>query len=128
MPPPRGGRPIAGARCAETLRAGGFDGTEVHISHSYLLHQFLSPLSNRRSDEYGGTMEKRRRFPLEVFEAVRGRPARTFPSVMPMFRLDRIYARGLRITDARVHYTFPSARMSDHAALAASFETARRPR
>jgi endonuclease/exonuclease/phosphatase family metal-dependent hydrolase len=64
----------------------------------------------------------------EVFEAVRGRPARTFPSVMPMFRLDRIYARGLRITDARVHYTFPAARMSDHAALAASFETARRPR
>lgn len=64
----------------------------------------------------------------EVFEAVRGRPARTFPSVLPVFRLDRIYARGLRIADARVHYTFPSARMSDHAALAASFETARRAR
>jgi endonuclease/exonuclease/phosphatase family metal-dependent hydrolase len=64
----------------------------------------------------------------EVFEAVRGRPARTFPSVLPVFRLDRIYARGLRIADARVHYTFPSARMSDHAALAASFETGRRAR
>ena len=55
----------------------------------------------------------------EVFEAVRGRPARTFPSVLPVFRLDRIYARGLRIVDAHVHYAFPSGRrMSDHAALA----------
>jgi endonuclease/exonuclease/phosphatase family metal-dependent hydrolase len=65
----------------------------------------------------------------EVFEAVRGRPARTFPSVMPVFRLDRIYARGLAIKDAHVHYTFRSGRrMSDHAALAARFDTARRPR
>ena len=59
----------------------------------------------------------------EVFQQVRGRPARTFPSVLPVFRLDRIYSRGLRILDARVHYAFPAARMSDHAALAATFET-----
>jgi endonuclease/exonuclease/phosphatase family metal-dependent hydrolase len=59
----------------------------------------------------------------EVFEHVRGRPARTFPSLMPVFRLDRIYARGLRIVDAKVFYTSPGARMSDHAALAATFET-----
>ena len=64
---------------------------------------------------------------VEVFEAVKGRPARTFPSVMPVFRLDRIYARGLGVVDARVHYAFPAARISDHAALAATFElTARR--
>ena len=49
----------------------GFDVVEVHGAHGYCLSQFLSPLSNRRTDEYGGTMEKRRRFPLEVFEAVR---------------------------------------------------------
>lgn len=49
----------------------GFDVVELHGAHGYLLNQFLSPLSNHRSDEYGGTAEKRRRFPLEVFEAVR---------------------------------------------------------
>ena len=59
---------------------------------------------------------------VEVFEAARGRPARTFPAVMPMFRLDRIYARGLRVVSADVHYAYPLARLSDHAALAATFE------
>jgi 2,4-dienoyl-CoA reductase-like NADH-dependent reductase (Old Yellow Enzyme family) len=49
----------------------GVDVIELHGAHGYCLHQFLSPLSNHRSDAYGGTMEKRRRFPLEVFEACR---------------------------------------------------------
>jgi len=65
---------------------------------------------------------------VEVFAAVRGRPARTFPSVLPVFRLDRIYARGLSIVDAHVHYAFPSGRISDHAALAATFDTKTRAR
>ena len=59
---------------------------------------------------------------VEVFGEVRGRPARTFPSVLPLFRLDRIYARRLRVLDAHVHYATRGARMSDHAALAATFE------
>ncbi len=49
----------------------GFDGIELHGAHGYLLHQFLSPVSNHRTDEYGGSAENRMRFPLEVFEAVR---------------------------------------------------------
>jgi endonuclease/exonuclease/phosphatase family metal-dependent hydrolase len=65
---------------------------------------------------------------VEVFQQVTGRPARTFPSSMPVFRLDRIYARGLRVADAHVHYEWPATRMSDHAALAATFELVPRHR
>jgi 2,4-dienoyl-CoA reductase-like NADH-dependent reductase (Old Yellow Enzyme family) len=50
----------------------GLDGLELHAAHGYLLHQFLSPLANQRTDEYGGSLENRMRFPLEVFDAVRG--------------------------------------------------------
>lgn len=49
----------------------GLDAIEVHAAHGYLLHQFLSPLSNTRADQYGGTLENRMRFPLEVFAAIR---------------------------------------------------------
>jgi len=56
------------ARRAERI---GFDAIELHAAHGYLLHQFLSPVSNRREDAYGGSLENRMRFPLEVFDAVR---------------------------------------------------------
>jgi 2,4-dienoyl-CoA reductase-like NADH-dependent reductase (Old Yellow Enzyme family) len=58
---------------AATERAARLDVEviEVHMAHGYLMHQFLSPLSNRREDAYGGPLEHRMRFPLEVFEAVR---------------------------------------------------------
>jgi len=49
----------------------GVDAIEVHAAHGYLLHEFLSPVANRREDEYGGSIQNRMRFPLEVFEAVR---------------------------------------------------------
>ncbi len=49
----------------------GIDAVQIHAAHGYLLHQFLSPLSNRRDDDYGGSLENRMRFPLEVFDAVR---------------------------------------------------------
>jgi 2,4-dienoyl-CoA reductase-like NADH-dependent reductase (Old Yellow Enzyme family) len=52
-------------------QALGLDAIELHGAHGYLLHQFLSPLANRREDEYGGPLENRMRFPLEVYEAVR---------------------------------------------------------
>jgi 2,4-dienoyl-CoA reductase-like NADH-dependent reductase (Old Yellow Enzyme family) len=49
----------------------GLDAIELHGAHGYLLHQFLSPLANQRDDEYGGSLENRMRFPLDVFKAVR---------------------------------------------------------
>ena len=49
----------------------GIDAVELHAAHGYLLHEFLSPLANQRSDDYGGSLENRMRFPLEVFAAVR---------------------------------------------------------
>jgi 2,4-dienoyl-CoA reductase-like NADH-dependent reductase (Old Yellow Enzyme family) len=49
----------------------GIDAVQLHAAHGYLLHQFLSPLSNQRTDAYGGSLENRMRFPLEVFDAVR---------------------------------------------------------
>ncbi|KVL41222.1 NADH:flavin oxidoreductase/NADH oxidase [Burkholderia sp. MSMB1835] len=67
----------ASARRAARL---GIDAIEVHAAHGYLLHQFLSPLANRRTDEYGGSRENRMRFPLEIFEIVRA----AFPEDRPV--------------------------------------------
>ena len=58
----------------------GIDGVEIHAAHGYLLHQFLSPISNQRQDAYGGSLENRMRFPLEVFDAVRA----AFPAERPV--------------------------------------------
>jgi len=59
--------------CAANAREGGFDGVEVHLSHQYLLHEFLSPLFNHRDDEYGGSFANRMRFANEVIDEVRRR-------------------------------------------------------
>ncbi len=68
---------VASAKRAERL---GLDALEVHSAHGYLLHQFLSPISNQRTDQYGGSLKNRIRFPLEVFDAVRA----TFPQNKPV--------------------------------------------
>jgi NADPH2 dehydrogenase len=56
---------------AERAMKAGFDGVEVHGAHGFLLNQFFSPLTNRRSDKYGGSLENRMRFPLEVVEKIK---------------------------------------------------------
>ncbi|SLN25892.1 bifunctional salicylyl-CoA 5-hydroxylase/oxidoreductase [Oceanibacterium hippocampi] len=68
---------VAAARRAE---AAGFDMIELHMAHGYLLSAFISPLSNRRTDEYGGSLENRMRFPLEIFDAMRA----AWPEAKPM--------------------------------------------
>jgi 2,4-dienoyl-CoA reductase-like NADH-dependent reductase (Old Yellow Enzyme family) len=59
------------AAAVKRAAAIGFDVVEMHSAHGYLLHEFLSPLSNRRADRYGGSLENRMRFPLEVARALR---------------------------------------------------------
>ncbi len=59
------------ALCATRAVAAGYDGVELHSAHGYLPHQFLSPLFNRRTDDYGGSLENRMRFLVEIFQAVR---------------------------------------------------------
>jgi 2,4-dienoyl-CoA reductase-like NADH-dependent reductase (Old Yellow Enzyme family) len=73
---------VRDAFAAAATRAGrlGLDAVQLHGAHGYLLHQFLSPLSNGRDDEYGGSLENRMRFPLEVFDAVRA----AFPAGRPV--------------------------------------------
>ena len=66
---------------AERSSVAGFDVVEVHGAHGYLIHSFLSPLSNQRTDAYGGTFENRMRFPLAAGEAVR----RVWPANKPVF-------------------------------------------
>jgi len=67
------------ASAARRAHRAGIDVVEIHMAHGYLLHEFLSPLSNRREDRYGGGFEGRTRFPLEVFDAVRATLPRSTP-------------------------------------------------
>src|SRR5450755_4744871 len=68
-------------KAAERALAAGFQVVEIHSAHGYLIHEFLSPLSNSRTDEYGGSFENRIRFALEVAKAIR----EVWPASLPLF-------------------------------------------
>ncbi len=89
----------------------GVDVLELHCAHGYLLHEFLSPVSNQRSDDYGGSLENRMRFPLEVLAAVRA----TVPESVPI---------GVRVsaTDWLEHLDIASWRLEDTLVFAARAE------
>jgi 2,4-dienoyl-CoA reductase-like NADH-dependent reductase (Old Yellow Enzyme family) len=74
---------VAEAFVQSAIRAkeAGFDVLELHLAHGYLLHEFLSPLSNMRTDQWGGNIEGRMRYPLEIVRRVRG----VWPSELPLF-------------------------------------------
>lgn len=71
-------------QAARRVKEGGFDGVEVHAAHHYFLHSFLSPVTNHRQDEYGGSLENRTRILREIVEAIRAACGRDFPL---MFRI-----------------------------------------
>jgi len=68
--------------CNGRSKRAGFDGVEIHAAHGYLLNQFFSPLTNKRSDEYGGNVKNRIRMHLEVIQAVRAAVGKDFPILL----------------------------------------------
>ena len=84
---------------AGRVREAGFDALEIPFSHGYLIHQFLSPHTNGRDDDYGGSLENRLRFGREVVTAVRSQVGRDFPLIVRMNAMDYVEG-GLSIEDA----------------------------
>lgn len=78
------------ASAALHVRQAGFDAIEIHMGHGYLLSQFLSPKTNKRRDDYGGSIENRARFPLEVLKNVRAKVGLDFPVLVKLNLSDGI--------------------------------------
>lgn len=87
------------ASAGRRIREAGFDAVEIPFSHGYLIHQFLSPLTNHRRDEYGGTAENRMRFGREVIAAVRDEVGPDFPIMVRLNAVDHVKG-GLGLQDA----------------------------
>ncbi|MBC8293888.1 MAG: NADH:flavin oxidoreductase [Proteobacteria bacterium] len=87
------------AAAAARARDTGIDAVELHLGHGYLLSQFISPLSNRRRDHYGGSLENRLRFPVEVVRAVREQVGRDYPVICKV-NLEDGARGGLEIDEA----------------------------
>ena len=86
--------------CALRAKKAGFDGVEVHGAHGYLIAQFMSPYSNKRTDEYGGSLLNRMRFPLEIISNIRAKAGNDFPI---LFRIsgDEFVPGGRTIEDTK---------------------------
>jgi 2,4-dienoyl-CoA reductase-like NADH-dependent reductase (Old Yellow Enzyme family)/thioredoxin reductase len=88
-------------QAARRAKEAGFDAVEIHGAHGYLLNQFLSPYSNKRTDEYGGIFENRMRFPLEVVKKVREEVGTDFPVIYRMSAEEYVKG-GLTIEDTKI--------------------------
>ena len=86
---------------AQAVQEAGFDLLQLNMAHGYLLASFLSPLTNRRSDEYGGDLESRMRYPLEVFAAVRSVWSEHRPLSVTLSAMDCVQG-GFTVEDAVV--------------------------
>lgn len=86
-------------KAAELAQRGGFDGVEIHAGHGYLIHGFLSPVQNQRTDEYGGSFENRTRFLRNILTGVRAKVGPAFPISVRMSAVD-LLPGGLEIEDS----------------------------
>jgi 2,4-dienoyl-CoA reductase-like NADH-dependent reductase (Old Yellow Enzyme family) len=89
------------ADAAKRARSAGFDGVQIHAAHGYLLSQFLSPVFNRRGDSYGGSLENRARFHIEVVHAIRKAVGKAFPVLIKMNCRDFV-ENGLSLEDSLI--------------------------
>lgn len=89
-------------QAARRGKASGFDAARIHCGHGYLLHQFLSPRTNKRTDEYGGSIENRARFPSEVVKRVRKELGPDFP-IMARINGDDYIDGGITLEQAVLH-------------------------
>src|SRR5207237_485618 len=87
------------AAAARRALEAGFDGVQVHMSHGYLLNEFLTPYTNRRTDAYGGSFVNRLRLPREVVRAVRARVGSRFPVLVKLNGDDLLPVKGGTSTD-----------------------------
>lgn len=88
------------AEAARRVKESGFDGVEIHAGHGYMLSQFLSPYYNKRTDEYGGTIENRGRIIFEIFQAMREKVGKDFPILIKLNSADYINEGGLTKEDS----------------------------
>ena len=88
-------------QCARRVKECGFDCVEIHGAHGYLVNQFLSPFSNKRTDAYGGTLMNRMRFALEIVEEVRRVVGEDYPIILRMNICDHVEG-GLEVPESIV--------------------------
>jgi 2,4-dienoyl-CoA reductase-like NADH-dependent reductase (Old Yellow Enzyme family)/thioredoxin reductase len=87
-------------KAATRAKAAGFDAVEIHCAHGYLLCEFLSPHTNRRTDEYGGTLDNRMRFPVEILRAVRQAVGPDYP-VLARISADEKMPGGITLEEGK---------------------------
>ena len=92
---------IAFKESARRTKDAGFDGVEIHSAHGYLLDQFFSPLTNKRTDEYGGDVHDRIRIHLEVIKAIRVATGKNFPILLRLGASDYMEG-GTTIEDSKI--------------------------
>lgn len=86
--------------CALRVKKAGFDGVEIHGAHGYLINQFLSPFSNKRSDEYGGSIRNRSKFAIDIIKNVREKVGKEFPIFFRMTVVEYVDG-GLTIEESK---------------------------